>query len=392
MHSTSWRYATVGLFVIVLASCSGQADQRIPEVTPERSAELTRAFSLLLEKHGVLTAGIGIIRGGDLEWAGYFGLQGPGVPATESTQFNVASITKTVTTEAVLRLVSAGLVSLDESMSSHWLDPDLVGDARATRLTPRMALTHSTGLPNWRYLNDQDGSFEGDLPLRFLFDPGTSYAYSGEGFQYVARFTERKLGVDFENVIKEYVFEPIGIEHASFSRRSANFPNIVRAEDADGSFHGHYCSPWGECLEEGEWSAAGGLRVTVSDFAAFLGAVMNRDGYEPSIAAERDRVQVEQWNRPRSILVRCEQLTEAQCPESQGYGLGWQVADYGDYKILAHRGSDWSEAALTYFYTDSGEGVIIFLNAPNERAIAMMPEAIELVHPGSPITTHYQYQ
>ncbi len=390
MPSTFWKFTTLGLFAIVLAAPSGQSGPGIPAMTPERSAGLNRAFPLLLEEYGVVTAGIGILRGGELEWAGYFGEQRPGVPATESTQFNVASVTKTVTAEAVLRLVAAGRISLDEPMSAYWTDPDLVGDPRATRITPRMALTHSTGLPNWRYLNDNDGSYEGDLPLRFLFEPGTSYSYSGEGLQYVARFVEKKLDVGFEDVVKEYVFEPIGMEQASFSRRSANFPNIVRPQDADGVFPGDYCSPWGDCVEEGEWSAAGGLRVTVPDYAAFLGAVMNREGDDEALGDERDRIQVEQWNRPNSILVRCEHLTEEPCPESQGHGLGWQVVDYGDHKILAHRGSDWSEVALTYFYTDSGDGIIIFLNAPNERAMAMMPEAVELVHPGSPIGTHYR--
>lgn len=391
MPHARWRCTIAGLVGIAMVSCTGQTDPRIPVVTAERSAELNEGFRDLLKKHGVLTASIGIIRAGELEWAGYFGYQRPGVPATEATQFNVASVTKTVTTEAVLRLIAAGRISLDEPMFSSWLDPDIADDPRATRITPRMALTHSSGLPNWRYLDDTDGSFAGDLPLRFLFDPGTSYAYSGEGFQYLARFTESKLGMDFEDVIKEYVFEPTGMAGGSFSRRAANFPNIVRAEDEDGVSYGDYCSPWGECAEEGAWSAAGGLRVTVPDFAAFLSAVMRRDGYNRSLADERDRVQVELWNRPRSILVRCEQLPESQCPESQGYGLGWQVADYGAYEILAHRGSDWSEAALVYFYTDSLDGVIIFLNAPNERAVAMMPEAIELIHPASPVTTHYRY-
>ncbi|MEM1054533.1 MAG: serine hydrolase domain-containing protein [Bacteroidota bacterium] len=360
-------------------------------MTPQRSAELNRAFPLLMRKHEVLTAGVGILRAGELEWAGYFGDQSPGVPASERTQFNAASLTKTVTAEAILRLVAAGRISLDEPMAPHWVDPDLAGEERVARVTPRMVLTHSTGLPNWRFLDDNTGGYAGDLPLRFLFEPGTSYSYSGEAFQYVARFTEEKLNVGFEDLIEEYVFGPIGMEEAAFSRRKANFPNIVRAVDAEGTFHGHYCTPW-DCREEGEWSAAGGLRVTVPDFAAFLGAVFRRDGYEAILADERDRVHVEQWNRRRSVLVRCERLEETSCPHAQGYGLGWQVAEYPGYEILAHRGSDWSEAALTYVYTDSGDGLLLFLNAPTARALAMMPEAIELLHPGSPVATHYRYE
>lgn len=387
-----WSHVALAAIASVLASCDGPEPTRIPAVTEDRRLGFDQAFPELLEEHGVITAGVGIIRGGELEWAGYYGDQSPGVPASEFTQFNVASLTKTVTAEAVLRLAAAGRLDLDEPMGRYWLDPDIADDPRAMQITPRMALTHSTGFPNWRYLSDTDGSYAGDLPLRFRFEPGGSYGYSGEGFAYLSRFIEAKLNVDFEEVVEEYVLRPSGMEHASLSRRAANFSNIVRAEDADGVFHGHYCTPWGECQEEGDWSAAGGLRVTVPDFALFLNAVLSGDGYDASLRDERGQVHVEQWNVPRSILIRCEHLPAEQCPRTQGYGLGWQVADYADYEILSHRGSDWAEAALTYVYADSRDGLIIFLNAPNERAMAMMPEAIELLHPGSPITPHYRYK
>lgn len=383
------RLATV-LATAAFASCSGPNPTRVPEVTAERGVALDEAFELLLEEYGVLTAGVGIIRDSKLQWAGYYGLQSPGRPASAQTQFNVASVTKTVTAEAILRLAAEERIDLDEPMAVYWLDPDLVGDPRASRITPRMALTHSTGLPNWRFLDDIDGTFDNGLPLRFLFEPGSSYSYSGEGLQYVAQFAEKKLGTGFENLVEQYVFDPSGMEHAFLSRRSSNLSNIVQPQDAEGNFPGHYCTPWGECLPDGEWSAAGGMRVTVADFAAFLGSVMDRRGYPPEIADQRDSVLVEQWNRPASILVRCELTSAESCPVAQGHGLGWQVADFGDYEILAHRGSDWGEAALVYFYTDSKDGVIVFLNAPNERALAMMPEAIELLHPGSPIKSHYQ--
>lgn len=375
---------------VAFTSCSASRQTRVPRVTPEREAALDEAFATLLEKYGVLTAGVGVIRGSELQWAGYYGFQSPERPASAQTQFNVASVTKTVTAEAILRLAAEERIDLDEPMAVHWLDPDLVGEPRASRVTPRMALTHSTGFPNWRFLDDVDGAFDIELPLRFLFEPGSSYSYSGEGFEYVARFAEEKLGTGFEELVEHYVFAPSRMEDAFLSRRSSNFPNIVQPQDAQGNFPGHYCTPWGECLTEGEWSAAGGFRVTVADFAAFLSSVMNREGYPPEIADQRDSVLVEQWNRPASLLVRCELTPTESCPNAQGYGLGWQVADYGDYEILAHRGSDWGEAALVYFYTDSKDGVIIFLNAPNERALAMMPEAIELLHPGSPIKSHYQ--
>jgi CubicO group peptidase (beta-lactamase class C family) len=227
--------------------------------------------------------------------------------------------------------------------------------------------------------------------LRILFEPGSSYNYSGEGLEYVARFAERKIGRDFEELVKEHVYVPVRMNGVSFSAREANFGNIVRAEDEDGVFHGHYCRPSGSCRDEGEWSAADDMRVTIPDHAKFLVAVMNVVGYGDEIAEDRNRVQVEKWNVPESILVLCEYVSAEACPLQQGYGLGWEVADYGDYRILSHGGNDWSEAAIAYFYTDTKDGIIVFLNAPRSRASAMMPHAIELVHPGSPFIPFYTF-
>ncbi|MEL6195896.1 MAG: serine hydrolase domain-containing protein [Myxococcota bacterium] len=364
----------------------------IPRVTAQRAKSLDNGFVALLEKHEVQTAGVAVIKNGRLQWTGYYGEQSAGVPASARTQFDIASVTKTVSAETVLRLASEGAPDLDEPMATHWRDQDLVDEPLAEALTPRTALSHSTGLPNGRFLADDGSGYDPSLPLRIGFQPGTSFRYSGEGLEYVARFVQAKLGADFEQLVKDEVFEPAGMSGVSFSRREANFPNIVHAVDAQGEFPGHYCRPGGfMCRAEGFWSAADDMRVTVPDHAKFLIGAMNGEGLSPKVLAARNTVQIEKWNEPDSILVRCDEVSATQCPKKQGYGLGWEVADYGDHQLLAHGGSDFSEVAITYFYTDTKDGIIILLNAPNASATAMMADAIELVHPGSPIAPHYRF-
>src|SRR6202161_3484933 len=87
-------------------------------------------------------------RGG--AWPAFYGEQSRGVPATTKTLYNMASLTKPVTAETVLRLASAGKLSLNESMSPFWLDPDIRDDPWSKLLTPRLCLSHQTGFANWR--------------------------------------------------------------------------------------------------------------------------------------------------------------------------------------------------------------------------------------------------
>ena len=147
------RLSIFGLLLVLTSSCvfTSNPKQNTSHISVLTASALDRDLESILKKHKINTAGIAIIKNGNVAWQGYFGQQSSEVPASANTLFNVASITKTVTAETVLKLVSQGKISLDESMANYWVDPDLKNDPELSKLTPRMALTHTTGFPNWRF-------------------------------------------------------------------------------------------------------------------------------------------------------------------------------------------------------------------------------------------------
>lgn len=375
--------------LLLPAGCASGAGSTLASATaaaidapaiPSQQSE--RAIAEILARHRIVTAGIGVMRDGRLVWDRYFGEQSPGVRATAETRFNIASITKTIAAETILRLAGQGRLSLDEPMAPHWVDPDIAGDPRHLRLTPRMALNHTTGFPNWRF-------FLPGRRLAFQQGPGERFGYSGEGIEYVARFAERKLGRPFPELVAEAVFRPLGMTHSSIVVRGAETATIARPVDDEGRFHGYYCRPEGAawCRAEGSWAAADDMVTTVRDYAAFMRAVMDGDGYRAEIAADRDRVQADKGDQR---VVDCGAVSPASCPDSQGYGLGFNVLRYGGVTVLGHDGADWSELAIAYFSRPSRSGVILFLNAPNRRALGAMPELLERIDPASPFLQQYR--
>lgn len=353
-----------------------------PPSAPLPSVREEQEIAGILRRYGITTAGVGVIRDGELVWDRYYGEQSPGVPATAATRFNVASVTKTVTAETILRLVGQGRLSLDEPMAAYWVDPDIAADPRRLQLTPRMALSHSTGFPNWRF-------FLRGGKLAFVNDPGEGYAYSGEGLEYVARFAERKLGRPFPGLVQETVLDPLGMAATSLVVRRDEAEAVARATGPDGTFAGYWCRPegGGRCRPEGDWSAADDMVTTVRDYAVFLRAVADADGYGPALAADRNRVQTD---KGADSIVDCASVPTEACPDAQGYGLGFNVLRYGDRLVLEHGGADWSELAVAYVSTPDRSGVIIFLNAPNADALAAMPEVLALVDPASPMLGEYR--
>ena len=125
----------------------------------------------MLADYEIASVGVALIEDGRVTLTKVYGEQAPGVPASNATLFNLASLTKPVTAEVILRLASSGALSLDEPMTKYWTDPDIATDPRREGLTARIALAHQTGFPNWRG--------EGGR-LAFRSDPGTAFGYSGE--------------------------------------------------------------------------------------------------------------------------------------------------------------------------------------------------------------------
>lgn len=347
---------------------------------PLPATGLDRALGDLVAENGVIAAGVGLIDDGKLVWTGYYGEQEPGVPASPKTRFNVASITKTVAAETALRLIAKGKLDLDEPLARYWVDPDIAHDPRREQLTARMVLNHTSGFPNWRF-------FRSDRKLAFENSPGATYGYSGEGFEYLARAIESKLRQPFPRLVETYVFEPIGMTASTLEIRREGLTNLARPVDERGVFPGYYCRPNGGCREEGSYSAADDMIVTVPDYARFLISVMSEAGYDSKLAVERNRVQTD---KGKERVVDCKADGTAACPRSQGYGLGFEVIDYGEFKVVGHGGSDWSELALAYFYQPSNDAVIVFLDAPNRQALSAMPDLISLLDPHSPYLSHYR--
>jgi CubicO group peptidase (beta-lactamase class C family) len=379
--------ATLVVAAVLIASSPTRARQSPPAPSsslPSRDAvamqRVAQRIAAIAEETRLTTVGAAIVRGGRLVWTTHAGDESPGVAASAQTRFNVASITKLVTAETVLRLADQGRLSLDEPMSAYWVDPDVSGDARHLRLTARMALAHVSGLPNWRF-------FQRDGKLRFLHDPGTRYGYSGEGIEYLARYTEAKLGLPFPALVDEQVFEPLQIRAARLRIERDAPAHLARPVDEDGAFHGNFCRPGGWCREHGSYSAADDLAISVVEFARFLIAVADTRGYGDATARERDRVQ---GHRGDETVVRCATSSAPACPHEQGYGLGFEVLDYGDTRVIGHGGSDWSEMSLAYAYLPARDGVILFVNAPNRRALEAMPDLLEALDPASPYLQQYR--
>ena len=157
--------------------------------------------------HQVPAMAIGTIENGKVNSLMAYGKIQGDRPATTQTIFDVASLTKTITTLLTLKLVDSHAWNLDEPLANYWVDPDVKHDTLSNKITTRHVLSHRTGFKNWRWMN-------ADKKLAFDFEPGAKFQYSGEGFEYLRNALEKKFKVSFQTLVDSLIFKPNQMNHS----------------------------------------------------------------------------------------------------------------------------------------------------------------------------------
>lgn len=235
---------------------------------------------------------------------------------TPDTVMYGASLTKAVFAYTVMQLVDEGKLSLDTSIANYLPKPlpvyadearkyaawqHLAGDERWRKITPRVLLTHSAGFANFGFL-------EPDGKLRIHFDPGTRYAYSGDGLILLQFVLERGLGLDVGAEMQRRVFDRFGMKNTSMVWRADFANNLADGWKADGSVEPHD--------QRSKTRAAGSMDTTIADFAKFAAAYMRGDGLTPASRAELSRAQL-----PIHTVSQFPTLLPEVAPEKRHAGL-----------------------------------------------------------------------
>ena len=319
-----------------------------PALLVAQRTKLDRDVPPALKDNKVPSVSIAQLSKGAVALVYAYGRQDSENAATPRTLYNIASLTKPITAQVAMLLVSRGRFTLDEPMAPTWIDPDIAKDERNKLLTPRIALTHQTGFANWRSMTNNK--------LAFQFTPGTNYGYSGEGFEYLARFMERRTGQLLDANAKKLVFDPLKMRATSFTRQPW--------------FEGRVAVP---ADEAGKWLtprfadrpiSADLVYTTAHDYALLLQAVFENRGLDAKVVAERNKIQVDLKGK------MCPSLPSSTlCPDALGSGLSWQIIRFKQTTVLMHTGHDPGVYTFAYLCPTTGNGAVILTNGENGKRI-----------------------
>jgi len=327
------------------------------------TAQIDATVTRLMQAAEVTGAGIAILNDGKIAYMKGYGFRDKekNLPLTVDSVMSAASISKAAFAYLVMKLVDDKLIDLDKPVYQYLPKPlpeypkyaELAGDDRYKRITARMLLSHTSGFPNWRFLED-------DRKLKIHFEPGSRYAYSGEGIDLLQLVVETVAGKPLDELMDERVFRPLGM-----SRTSMIWQDGFESDYANGY------DEYGRSVGAHRWKtadAAGSLQITVSDLAKLMLAVMDGKGLSPKSHEQMLAPQIAISSKHQFPSLAYERTDENKAIRLS-YGLGWGLywSPYG--KAFFKEGHDDGWRNYTVCFEAPKSGIVILTNSGNGEGI-----------------------
>ena len=220
---------------------------------------------------------------------------------------------------------------MDESLSNYWIDPDIKDNPSHEKITTRLVLSHQCGFNNWRWMNDSN-------KLEFVSEPGTTFRYSGEGFEYLRKSLENKFEISLQQLSDSLLFTPLKMRDTRHSWDS----NIDKNRFAIG--HDSVKGPY-EIPRKNQPNGADNVITTIEDFGVFGVNVLKKLNDKNSIYQEMI-------------------LPQTSVRENISIGLGWFIFNdlsNGEF-ALYNAGGDLGSHTVIILLPISQRGIIIFTN------------------------------
>lgn len=336
---------------------AGLAPRLFPEGQPIKWTIQER-----MAHHRVPGVSIAVINDGKIEWArGYGTLEAGGsTPVDAETVFQAASISKPVSALALLRLVEAGKLSLDQDVNDvlkTWKVP-ANSFAAEEKVTLRRMLSHTAGLTVHGFRGYAEGEpvpsltqiLDGERPsnsgaIRVDVKPGTVERYSGGGYVVMHQMVRDVTGESFEALLQSAVFKPLGMTRSTFEQPlpATWSANAARAHGGDGRMIAGKWHTYPELAPDGLWT-------TPTDLARFA--------IELQQSLRGDSNKVISADMTRQMVTR----------QLRAMGLGIAVAGADGALRFGHGGANVGFKCNLIAYA-SGRGSVIMTNGDNGSAL-----------------------
>jgi CubicO group peptidase (beta-lactamase class C family) len=373
------------LSIVLLVTCFYTRAQNPANFTPASFNDPTRLERIknampVIEKmykdfaiaHHFPGYAYGIVVDGQLLYKGAAGFANleEKIPATTSSMFRIASMSKSFTSLAILHLRDAGKLKLDDPVEMYI--PELKGQGLthdAPVITIRHLMSHSAGFPEDNPWGDRQlADSEKDLTdlingkLSFSNVAGVEYEYSNLGFAMLGYIIHKVSGLSYDEYIQKNILNPLGMNQTTYE-----YTVIPKDKFAFG--YRYINEHWRkeQPLKDGIYGAMGGMITSIDMFGKYVAmheaAWPERNDTE-SLPVKRSSIR--EMHQPSRFISLNPSYTfpsgkKLATTGSYTYGLIWTI-DAEHKKNIGHSGGLPGFGSNWQFLPDYGVGVILFAN------------------------------
>ena len=319
---------------------------------PAQSVPLDDMVRAFIARHKIPSAAIAVAQNGRVVKSAGYGIANLelNVPATDSTVYEIGSISKQFAAEAVMLLVEDGKLGLDDPIARYLAVPP------AWRpITIRHILTHTSGLKDWdggpdfSYAREYSAAEYIDLVNRYPlnFPPGERFAYTSAGYPLLGLIVDSVAREPYETFARRRIFAPAGLQATRFKHPY----DVVRNRS------GGYVDTTG-VLQNGEpgrpavIAPSGGIMSTAREMAEWM------------IALDAGRIV-----KP-ATLRQMETAIELPGGRTFSGGIGWFLDTFHGHRLFLHNGSTVAGfSSVVYRYPDDHLDVVVLFNIDRFNAV-----------------------
>ncbi len=369
-----WFAALLGGLCMALLSASMHSYASTPPIIDEGiKTKIDLYIQAQMKDYRIPGLALAVVQGDKIEYMRGYGSANPaGEPVTAQTSFITGSIGKAITASALMILVDSGKINLDAPVQQYLPWFTLADKQAAAKITVRMVLNHTSGLPVNAGLATQGYS---DLSPEALENqvrsiknvkldnpPGTAYEYANINYQIAGLIVQGVSGIPFQTFIQENIYAPLDMHNCYNSRSEAS---------ANGMATGYrYWFGYPMAVRSLPYSyaqfPAGWYVCSVEDLAHFLIMHMNNGIYGGK------------------ELISPAGMSELHRPALNGYAMGWAV----ESDLISHNGAVPDYGSGIYYNPSTKTGVVVEFNVNTgyffSPAYVIAPSVLRIIE-GNPV-------
>ncbi|MGA2143259.1 MAG: serine hydrolase domain-containing protein [Brevinematales bacterium] len=342
------------IFSILFASSCGNYDIKAHKIVKYDCSGVIRFLDTKIrdsmKEYNITAIGLAIVVDNNTVFMTNYGVMNreSDTPIPPDAYFQPGSITKSFTALAVMKLSEEGKIDIDAPLTNYLAG--FVMKSRFTNKSPitiRQLLSHRAGLPRDFEYKAGPG-FLAALKSEYLISPpGETFRYSNLGFQLLGMVIEEVSGMKYEDYMKRYILDPLGMSESSFTKTPAISSRLVQTYSGNTA----YSQP--DIINK----PAGNLYVTTHGMANYIKFLLSDKENKSNCIIDADSFN--EMTSPQ--FTNTEFFIEAKGGEYP-YGLGWMIENWpgtGRYKIIKHGGDVNGFNSEIYFIPELKLGMVI---------------------------------